>query len=179
MKRNFGISQYGVGVIILYLVLIPFLVEVKRVPLRYDLTSEHIFPVALLFFASLAVFSFFLLENATGSLWKFTKIPPAFFWGVVFAVPEEILFRGFIQMGLQTVFDNVVIAILLSSFIFGLAHLPNGANGWRINDWSWKFAGLAFFGGLPLGLLFALTGSLLLPTALHAFFVTCLRLSTR
>jgi len=65
---------------------------------------------------------------------------------------EETLFRGFLLSYLH-VFPwalNLTVALLLSSVIFGLHHL---------------YAGIA---GLLFGLLFILTGNLLLPMILHA-----------
>ena len=40
------------------------------------------------------------------------------------AIPEEFLFRGFLQSRLESAFKNPVNAILLASVIFGLIHLP-------------------------------------------------------
>jgi uncharacterized protein len=75
-------------------------------------------------------------------------------------VCEEILFRGFLLRYLH-VFPgmlNLTLALLISSAIFGLNHLYQGAGG---------VAGTAVSGFL-LGLLFLLTGKLLLPIIFHA-----------
>lgn len=74
-------------------------------------------------------------------------------------VCEEILFRGFILHYLH-VFPwtvNLTVALLISSVIFGFNHLYQGAGG---------VAGTAMVGFL-FGLLFLLTGSLLLPMIIH------------
>jgi uncharacterized protein len=92
------------------------------------------------------------------------------------AIPEEILFRGLIQGGLQPFIPSLPLLVLGSSLIFGLAHLPNGAWGWRIRQWNWNFARVAFLVGLPLGLLYALTGSLLAPTLLHMLLLMIFKL---
>jgi len=73
---------------------------------------------------------------------------------------EETLFRGFMLHYLH-VFPwtlNLTLALLISSVIFGFHHLYQGAGG---------VAGTAIVGFL-FGLLFLLTGTLLLPIILHA-----------
>jgi membrane protease YdiL (CAAX protease family) len=73
---------------------------------------------------------------------------------------EETLFRGFLLQYLH-VFPwtlNLTLALLISSALFGLHHLYGGASG---------VVGSAVAGFL-LGLLFLLTGNLLLPIILHA-----------
>lgn len=73
---------------------------------------------------------------------------------------EETLYRGFLLHYLHT-FPwalNLTLALLISSVIFGLAHLYGGIGG---------VIGSAI-AGFIFGLLFILTGSLLLPMILHA-----------
>ena len=75
-------------------------------------------------------------------------------------VCEETLYRGFLLHYLH-VFPwtlNLTLALLVSSVIFGLAHLYGGISG---------VIGSAI-AGFIFGLLFILTGSLLLPMILHA-----------
>ncbi len=102
---------------------------------------------------------------------KFTNISLAILYAIVIAFPEEIIFRGIIQGFLLEHIGNTILVILLSSIIFGMAHLFNGGN------WNYKFAIIAFLGGLPLSILYVVTGGLLLPTALHFAFVVVLKLS--
>jgi CAAX protease family protein len=81
------------------------------------------------------------------------------FLSITAGVCEEILFRGFILNYLH-VFPwalNLTLALLISSVIFGLNHLYQGAAG---------VAGTAIVGFL-FGLLFLLTGNLALPIILH------------
>jgi len=75
---------------------------------------------------------------------------------------EELLFRGFLLHYLHTFpFGlNLTVALLLAAAIFGLSHLYIGVSG---------FVSSALLGFL-FGLLFILTGSLLLPMILHAAF---------
>ena len=73
---------------------------------------------------------------------------------------EETLFRGFLLHYLH-VFPfsiNLTLALLFSSLIFGLQHLYQGAGG----------ASSSVVIGLLFGLLFLITGSLLLPMLFHA-----------
>lgn len=75
-------------------------------------------------------------------------------------VCEETLYRGFLLHYLHT-FPwalNLTLALLISSVIFGLGHLYLGIGG---------VIGMTI-SGLIFGLLFILTGSLLLPMILHA-----------
>jgi membrane protease YdiL (CAAX protease family) len=79
---------------------------------------------------------------------------------VTAGICEEILFRGFLLRYLHA-FPwtlNLTLALLVSSVIFGLQHLYQGP------------AGAASTGvmGFLVGLLFILTGNLLLPIVLHA-----------
>ena len=85
-------------------------------------------------------------------------------WWVVVCITagvcEEVLFRGFMLHYLH-IFPwtlNLTLALLISSAIFGSNHLYQGAGG---------VAGTAI-AGLLFGLMFLLTGSLLLPIIFHA-----------
>lgn len=98
---------------------------------------------------------------------SFRKISYAF----LFAIPEEIIFRGVIVNFLQSYTTNLMIVVGLSSIFYGLAHLPNSAKSWNPKDWNWKFTMLTLFIGIPLGLLFLSTGSLLYPILLHVLLL--------
>ncbi len=109
--------------------------------------------------AALKSFSYFLPATWTERRWWT-------FLSITAGVCEETLFRGFLLHYLH-VFPwtlNLTLALLLSSMIFGLNHLYQGAAG---------VAGTAIAGFL-FGLLFLLTGNLLLPIIFHA--VTDLRM---
>ena len=73
---------------------------------------------------------------------------------------EETLFRGFLLHYLHVLpwTLNLTLALLISSVIFGLNHLYGGIGG---------VLGSAI-GGFLFGLLFLLSGNLLLPVVLHA-----------
>lgn len=85
-------------------------------------------------------------------------------WWVLVALTagicEEILFRGFLLRYLHTSpwQLNLTLALIVSSLIFGLQHLYQGLQG---------VIASTLLGAL-LGLLFLLSGSLLLPILLHA-----------
>ena len=76
-------------------------------------------------------------------------------------VCEETLFRGFMLHYLHVLpwTLNLTLALVISSFVFGLNHLYGGVGG---------VAG-SVIGGYLFGLLFLLSGNLLLPVVLHAF----------
>ena len=80
--------------------------------------------------------------------------------GLTAGICEEILFRGFLLRYLNTSpwHLNLRLALLVSSLIFGLQHLYQGAKG---------VIATTVLGAL-FGLLFLLSGSLLLPMILHA-----------
>jgi membrane protease YdiL (CAAX protease family) len=73
---------------------------------------------------------------------------------------EEVLFRGFLQHYLHAFpFSlNLTLALLISAVIFGLQHLYLGAGG----------AASIAVSGLLFGLMFLLTGNLLLPVVFHS-----------
>ena len=81
------------------------------------------------------------------------------FVSITAGVCEEALFRGFMLHYLH-IFPwtlNLTLALLISSVSFGFNHLYQGAGG---------VAGTAIIGFL-FGLLFLLTGNLLLPIIFH------------
>jgi membrane protease YdiL (CAAX protease family) len=73
---------------------------------------------------------------------------------------EEVLFRGFLQHYLHAFpFSlNLTLALLISAAIFGLQHLYLGAHA----------AASTAVSGLLFGLMFVLTGNLLLPVVFHS-----------
>jgi membrane protease YdiL (CAAX protease family) len=108
-----------------------------------------------------------LRYSAAAALKSFTYFLPATWterrWWVFVCITagvcEETLFRGFMLHYLH-VFPwtlNLTLALLISSVIFGSNHLYQGAGG---------VAGTAIVGFL-FGLLFLLTGNLLLPIIFH------------
>lgn len=99
-----------------------------------------------------------------------------FYASVVIALPEEIIFRWYIQTSIQSVIPSIGIVIVLSAIIFGLAHALNGSYNFLPSGWNWKLVTMTFVAGLYLGVAYFLTNSLLVPTMLHAFFVILLKL---
>jgi membrane protease YdiL (CAAX protease family) len=73
-------------------------------------------------------------------------------------IGEELLFRGLLQLGLST-FLYVWLAVLLTSFVFGLAHAVTPT-----------YCFLAFVISLYFGFLFVYTGNLFVPIAIHALY---------
>jgi uncharacterized protein len=102
--------------------------------------------------AALKSFSYFFPATWTERRWWV-------FVAITAGVCEEALFRGFLLHYLH-VFPwtlNLTLALLISSLVFGCNHLYQGAGG---------VAGTAIV-GFVFGLLFLLTGNLLLPMIFH------------
>jgi membrane protease YdiL (CAAX protease family) len=76
------------------------------------------------------------------------------------AVTEELLFRGVVHRVLEERTGSIV-AIAVSSLIFGLTHLLNG------NATLWGTLAIAVEGGALLAIAYTVTRSLWLPTGLH------------
>lgn len=70
------------------------------------------------------------------------------------AIPEEILYRGFLQSRIEKEFRNPTNAILLSSLIFGFMHLPINIKMYGEVTGIAACIGNNAFGGLFLGYLF-------------------------
>jgi len=182
MQNALVVSRYKLWVIGLYIVIFPlFFIFIPSV-LRYDTKGTDL---GKIFLISIVTFlGFYFLNLASGSRkirWQSPgshQIVLMVIYALLFAIPEEIIFRGIIQGALQNTLGNTGMAVIAASAIFGLAHLPNGARGWRPRDWTWGLTRAVLLVGLPLGLIFAITGSLLFPTLLHAFFLVFLKLFT-
>ncbi|MDO8664807.1 MAG: CPBP family intramembrane metalloprotease [Candidatus Liptonbacteria bacterium] len=180
MQNFLTISKYKLWVIGLYLVIFPLFFVFTPSVLRYNFTVVHIGQVLLIIAVTFLGFYllnlFFHFRKVGWQNLKFFQIILVAAYAVLFAVPEEIIFRGIIQSTLQNSINNILMVVVISSAIFGLAHLPNGVNGLHPKDWNWRFAAVTFLAGLPLSLIFAITNSLLIPTLLHAFFLTFFKL---
>ena len=103
--------------------------------------------------AALKSFSYFFPATWTERRWWV-------FVCITAGVGEETLFRGFMlhYLHVSPWTLNLTLALLISSVIFGFNHLYQGAGG---------VAGTGIVGVL-FGLLFLLTGNLLLPIILHS-----------
>jgi CAAX protease family protein len=77
-------------------------------------------------------------------------------------LPEEVLFRGFIQTMLVRVTGRPVLGLIAASIIFGAAHLDNGPHA---PDWRYGF--LATLAGLAYGGVYLRTRRILAPAIAH------------
>jgi membrane protease YdiL (CAAX protease family) len=174
MELSYKLSKYHRSVILLYFILTPILIVIFRPDLNYNFRLEHIkLVVPIIIF--ILIFLFF--RGIDKNKIKFVKIVLIVFYAVIFAIPEEIIFRGVIQNYLQSYFYNIIPAIIFSSLIFGAAHLLNAARSIKLKDWNYRLCGLTTLAGIPLSFAFATTGSLLIPTVLHAIFIISLHIS--
>ena len=171
------ISKYHLTAIIFYiLVCIYFFFFTQTPSSYYSFHSDDLVPslvLALCAFASLYI-AIRILRFGEISLNKKSslQILLTIFYGLIlFGLPEEILFRGIIQTGLESMIPHITIVILLSSLVYGLAHILNGAKGLRPKDWNWKLVFITFIVGLYLGCIYFITKSLFIPTILHALFI--------
>jgi uncharacterized protein len=78
------------------------------------------------------------------------------------ALPEELLFRGLIQNLLQKTWGDAGRALVVTSVIFGLAHLNNGPSP------DWRYAVLATVAGFFYGRACLQSGGLMAPALVHA-----------
>lgn len=166
------LSRYHIAVLCMYLLLVLTIVTQFPSVLKYE--SNASWSALLIVGITLLCFFFLILFFRNRESYRVHRelsfILYATGYAFAFAIPEEILFRGLIQ-GFALASFAPVFSILISSLIFGLAHIVNNAKGINPLYWNWQLAGISFVGGVPLGILFLLTGSLLLPTMLHALFL--------
>jgi len=183
MKNLLDISKYKLWVIGLYIIIFPLFFVFTPNALHYNFSNSHFCQVLLIigatFLGSYLLNLFFHFRKIMWQKLELSQIVLVVIYALLFAVPEEIIFRGIAQNFLQNSLDSVMIVIIISSGIFGLAHLPNGGKGSHPKDWNWRFAVVTFLAGLPLSTIFAITGSLLIPTLLHAFFLIFFKLFTK
>ena len=86
--------------------------------------------------------------------------------GLIFAgtaLPEEILFRALIQNLLMLRFGSSLPILLLSSVIFGAAHLDNGPQPLP----NWRYMIVATVAGIAYGRVFVMASTVLSSAALH------------
>ena len=177
--KHLRLSKYHWCVLAFYVLLTPFLFTFATKRLSYGFNYEHLGLAVTVIVCSLFYLLAFLFLKRTKELsLRLPYVASVIAYGTLFAFPEEIIFRGIIQGFLQNHFANVTFAILFSSLVFGIAHVLNAAESIHPKDWNWKLAVLAVLAGIPLGLVFAITNSLLIPTFLHAFLVICSKLLT-
>ena len=122
--------------------------------------KEHIRILTGLFLLYLPVIIF-----SGKSLYQVLSYLPVYLF--LAAIPEEILYRGLLQTRLESVLQNPVNAIVLSSFIFGLMHLPINI---KMYGNLMGFAGCIgnnAFGGLFIGYLYYKTRSIWVVILFH------------
>jgi len=78
-------------------------------------------------------------------------------------LPEEVLFRGFIQALLERFTGRPSMALWTASVIFGAAHLDNGPHAP-----DWRYGLLATLAGLAYGWVYMKTRRILAPAVTHA-----------
>jgi uncharacterized protein len=78
------------------------------------------------------------------------------------AVPEELLFRGLIQNFLKKTWNHSGRALVVTSVVFGLAHLNNGPQP------DWRYVLLATIAGFFYGRAYVQSGGLMAAALLHA-----------
>lgn len=83
---------------------------------------------------------------------------------VATGLPEEILFRSLIQNGLMQRYGTNTTMLLVSSFIFGCAHLNNHAEA----GLNWRYMILATIAGMAYGRVFQKSSSVWGSALLHA-----------
>ena len=90
---------------------------------------------------------------------------------LLFALPEEIIFRYFVQGRLLDLGMHAFWAILLASVVYGSAHILNGAEGMHPRAWNWRLVIMTTTLGVFLSALYYVTSSILLPVALHGIYI--------
>jgi membrane protease YdiL (CAAX protease family) len=86
------------------------------------------------------------------------------------------MFRGILQGSLTEEYGSVP-ALVIASGVFGVAHILNGATSFSPRGWNWKLVGAATLAGLLFGTVYEVSGSLTVPTFLHALLLTVLQLN--
>jgi len=172
-------SKYHIVVLSLYLIFGIYFLFTDNSLLYYKFATEYI-PYFIVF----SIFTIILLAAANRVIgfgeFKLIKktlleIIALILYASIFAIFEEVIFRGYIQGYLQTHTESIV-AIILSAAIFGFAHAINGASDLRPKNWNWKLISITFVAGLCLGALYYKTDSLIWPTLLHFFIVVVYKL---
>jgi membrane protease YdiL (CAAX protease family) len=116
----------------------------------------------------LGVFLFIRVSGRFAPPWQFLLSAVGIF--IFVAIPEELLFRGIIQNSLQKTLLKPLPALIVTSIIFGAAHLNNGPT-----QPDWRYFLLASIAGLFYGNAYARTGNLMAPAIVHTLVDTVWR----
>lgn len=129
--------------------------------------SVFVLPIAALALASGDVH----FEPLRGRWWQIAGVVTGTFFGAlwVVALAEELFFRGVIERAFLNVFWSPTVAILLSSLLFGAAHL------WFREFPNWRRACAAALLGVPCGIAYWRSGGVRAPMVTHAMVVTTWR----
>lgn len=109
-------------------------------------------------------------DSATNSVVEVGNRDPVFF---LYMIPvalflvgpgEELVFRGVVQ-GLIREAYGVVPAVLITSLLFGLAHVLALSGSGKVT-----YIAVAAVLGIVLGVVYELSGNLLVPTVIHGFW---------
>ena len=179
VRKILGLREYHFGVLAIYAILCPLIFTFYSDRLSYNFIWGNLGLPTVATLGSLL--AFYLLNRVFGWCkfkWQrltLLQIFATLLYALLFAFPEELIFRGIIQTFLQTYLENTVVVVILSGLIFGLAHLPNGSHELHPSKWNWQFAIVTFVGVLLFAYIFALTRSLLIPTILHGLFLAFFR----
>ena len=136
-----------------------------------------ILPVVIFALATLLIINNFLKFGKIGINKKnLSKLPLIIFYALILiAIPEEIIFRGIIQTYFQNL-TSIIAAIFLSSLVYGIAHILNGAKGLTPKKWNWKLVIMTFALGIYIGFTYFTTNSLIIPTIIHTIFIIILKI---
>jgi len=171
-KKYWGLSRYHRTILVGYLLLIILIAFLAPQRLTYSYSPADLWIFVLITCVTVGLA---LLLNTLFRLVSLTRRPTPFpqilCISLLFALPEEVLFRGILQAEIMSLSRSVWLGILCGTLLFGVAHLPNGATGVHPKKWNWLFAAAATVGGIPLALLFAFTHSLLFPSLLHVLYL--------
>ncbi len=174
-------SKYHVIIVSLYILFCSyffFFTELSRELFTFNIKDLIVvFPMLATSLSTFFVVNYFLKFGAVGlNKRNLSKLPIIILYAsLLIAVPEEILFRGVIQTYLYSVFPNVLFSIILSSVIFGFAHILNSSRGFSPIKWNWKLVAVTFLAGIFLGLSFYVTTSLVVPVILHVLFILIMK----
>ena len=155
MKLGFSSTANSIIVINVVAVIIPLLlllIFAKQAKAFYiDKLNVRILIFLILLYLPIFIFGQKSINNIIAEL-------PIYLF--IAAIPEEFLFRFFLQSRLESAFNKPVNAILLASIIFGLIHLPINIKMYGVTVGIATCLGNNAFGGLFTGYLFYKTRSI-------------------
>lgn len=175
-------SKYHVVIVsfyVLFCVYFFFFTKLSQALSSYSYKDLAIlFPLVVVSLGMFFAVNYFLKFGIVGlNRDNLSKLPAIVLYAtLLIAVPEEILFRGLAQTYLSSLFPSVIISIVLSSALFGLAHVLNGVKGFGPRSWNWKLVAMTFTAGVFLGFSFYVTSSLVVPIILHTLFIIMMKI---